>query len=186
MTADITIVIPCSENPQLVLRSVEGNKEIYSKYPMIVVSKNGGGPFLRFSPLYFKQDTSWWFARRFGLEFVKTKYVLCLDVDTILPPQYIEQAVELLEKDPKIGAVALNYAPPSTQNHLAFGTSIWRTEELKNLYDWRLVPIPSGIKPLCECEYMWNKLTKLGLKVETLQMQATHIKNLGAPKIEHS
>lgn len=181
MKIDITILISCLENPQIVLKSIEGNKEIYSKYPMIVVSKSGGEQFKIFSPLFFQQDTSFWFARRFGLEFVKTKYVVCLDVDTILPPQYIESAIELLEKNLKIGAVALDYAPPCNQKHLAFGTSIWRTEELKKLYDWRFA-FPQLDTKICECLYMWGKLEKAGLKVETLPMQAIHLKGFNILK----
>jgi len=179
---NLTILISCCEEDSLVERSMQENYEILVKYPLIIVDRKGGDKFVQFEQQgnmdiqYFAQDTSFWFARRFGLEFVKTKYVLCLDVDTILPHQYIEQAIELLEKDSKIGAVALWYALPDKQLHTAFGTSIWRTEELKKLYDWRLTNPPTDINK-CECEYMWGKLAKAGLRVETLSMKAIHLKN---------
>jgi hypothetical protein len=170
---NLTILIPCFENPLLVKESVEKNRKIFSTHPIIVINKNGGEAFKEFG-IVIKQNSSFWSARRFGLELVKTKYVLCLDVDTILPLQYIEQAIQILERKPKVGAIALNYAQPLSQDHLAFGTSIWRTEQLKQLYDWRLTEKQYNT---CECKYMWKKVEKEGMKIETLPMEAIHIKH---------
>jgi hypothetical protein len=172
---DLTILIPCAEKPELVEQSIQENEKLFSSYPIIVVNKEGGQLFNIFALFVFNQNTSWWFARRFGLEFVKTKYVLNLDVDTVLPEGYVEKAIEILETRPEVGAVALNYAKPYNQTHLAFGTSIWRTEQLKELYDWRLTVIDQS-KNLCECRYMWHKLDTKSLKVETLPMEAKHLK----------
>lgn len=176
----ITILIPCCEEDQLVEWSIRANYEILVKYPLIIVDKNGGDKFLLLNQQgnldiqYFAQDTSFWFARRFGLEFVKTKYVLCLDVDTVLPPHYIEDALSILESRPEVVCVAIDYAHPNHQNHLAFGTSIWRTELLKELYDWRLTADQQfGI---CECKYMWQKVEKKKMIVETLSVEAKHLK----------
>lgn len=177
---DLTILIPCAERTELVEWSIQGNEEILTKYPLVIVDREGGDTFVSFEQQgnmniqYFDQNTSFWFARRFGLEFVKTKYVLNLDVDTVLPPEYIEKAIEILETHPEVGAVALDYAYPYKQNHLAFGTSIWRTKQLKELYDWRLTSDqPFGV---CECKYMWTKVEAKGMKVETLPMEAKHLK----------
>jgi GT2 family glycosyltransferase len=170
---DLTIVIPVFEKLEIVEKFAEGNKEILSKYLTIVINK-GGGESLKVSSL-FQQNTTFWFARRFGLEFVSTKYVLCLDVDTILPPQYIEQAIEILEKSQNVGAVALYYSN-TKQDHAAFGTSIWRTHELRDLYDWR-IGFPPVDMNMCECKYMWKKLEKTGKKVEVLLIQALHLKS---------
>lgn len=177
---DLTILISCCEEDNLVDFSVQENYYILLKYPIVVVDKKGGDRFIfleqqgNMDIQYFAQDTTWWFARRFGLEFVKTKYVLCLDVDTILPPHYIESAIYILESRPEVTCIALDYAEPHAQNHLAFGTSIWRTEILKELYDWRLTADQKfGV---CECKYMWNKVEKKGMKVETLPLEAKHLK----------
>lgn len=170
----LTILIPVCESPEIVEKFIEGNEKILSKYPVIVVNKKGGELFEMFALVVFNQNTSFWFARRFGLEFVKTKYVLNLDVDTILPEGYVEQAIEILENNPDVYAVALNYPKESNQTHLAFGTSIWRTEQLKELYDWRLTS--NQTEAFCECRYMWTKLKEKGLRKETLPMTATHLK----------
>jgi len=159
---------------------MQGNYDILVKNPIVIVDKKGGDKFIQFEQQgnydiqYFEQDTSFWFARRFGLEFVKTEYVLCLDVDTVLPPHYIEKAIEALESDPRVAVVALNYCVPTQQDHAAFGTSVWRTDELKNYYDWRLVEKPYFP---CECKYMWGKIKQNGLKVEVLPMEAIHLKD---------
>ena len=99
-----------------------------------------------------------------GINKVDTEYILCLDDDTILPEGYIEKALGIL-KNPRIVAVAIDYEIP--QGHLAFGTSIWRTAELKRLYDYE----PKDSE--CECVHMWNKVRG---KLTTLPMVAFHIK----------
>lgn len=180
MPHNLTILISCCEEDQLVEWSIRENYTILVKYPIVIVDKKGGDKYISLEQQgnmdiqYFDQDSSFWFARRFGLEFVKTEYVLCLDVDTILPEGYVEQAIEILEDRPEVGAIALDYAESYKQGHLAFGTSIWRTELLKELYDWRLTA-DQKIN-MCECRYMWNKLEKKNIKVETLPLEAIHLK----------
>jgi glycosyltransferase involved in cell wall biosynthesis len=162
----LTIIIPCFEKSSLVEESIEKNFEILDKYPLVIINKSGGEKFKLFRDvLFFDQNSSFWFARRFAVEFVKTKYILNLDVDTILPPKYIEKAIEVLEEHPDTLVVAIDYE--EQQGHLSFGTSIWRTEQFKDLYDWH------PALPLCECKWMWEKVNG---KVETLPMKAKHLK----------
>jgi hypothetical protein len=172
---DLTILIVCAEEPKLVELSIQKNLDVFKKYPLVIVNRRGGEPFKVFNSLFFNQQTSFWFARRFGMEFVKTKYILCLDVDTVLPPQYIESAIQILETQPEVMVVASTYATPYTQDHLAFGTSIWRTDILKELYDWRLTEKPTQF---CECIYMWKKIFAIGKKVYSFEQNATHLKEI--------
>jgi hypothetical protein len=105
-------------------------------------------------------------ARRMGIDMVNTEYTLNLDVDTFLPNGYIEKALEILQNNIDIQAVALDYDKP--QGHLAFGTSLWRTKTLKEQYDW------NEETKTCECLYMWNKING---KVATVpNMVALHLK----------
>jgi cellulose synthase/poly-beta-1,6-N-acetylglucosamine synthase-like glycosyltransferase len=175
---DLTILIVCFENDDLVDLSINENYGILSKYPIVVIDKKGGDRFVFLNQAgntdiqYFYQDSPFWSARKFGLEFVTTKYVLCLDVDTILPQHYIEDALCILESRPDVACIAINYEPPHHQSHLAFGTSIWRTDILKKLYDWYRERGKD-----CECRYMWKKVESEKMKVETLPIEAKHLKN---------
>lgn len=179
---DLTILIPCFEQEELVKCSIEKNEKLFSSYPVIVVNKWGGDLFKMFALFVFDQNTSFWFARRFGLEFVKTKYVLNLDVDTVIPEGYVEQAIAILEAHSEVGAVTIEYDEPYNNNHhIGFGCSVWRTEQLKKFYDWRLTSDQQF--RICECEYMWKKLREKSLKVEVLPMRATHLKVKCYPKV---
>jgi cellulose synthase/poly-beta-1,6-N-acetylglucosamine synthase-like glycosyltransferase len=108
-------------------------------------------------------------ARKIGYHFVDTPYILNLDVDTILPQGFIEESLKLLESSISLTMVAIDYKNP--QGHYAFGTSLWKTEILKELYDY------TGFKETrrCECLYMIDKLRNAGYKLETLPFRAVHI-----------
>jgi len=171
----LTILIPVCENPILIEAMLRKNAKLFSTYPLIVVNRVGGEPFKQLGERikFFTQQTQWWIARRFGLEFVETKYVLNLDADTVIPLEYPEKAIEILESKPEVAAVALNYYPPYQLDHLGFGTSIWRTSQLKELYDWRMTP---NSTTECECKYMWEKVKEKKMLVETLPFLAKQIK----------
>lgn len=179
----VTIVVPCNERPEVVEANIAANAELYRAYPVIVINKAGGEAFreaLHDVPnvQVIDQDSSFWFARRFAYEFVKTPYTLNLDVDTVLPSGYVERALQLLTypsaKEAKVGAVGLDYAEPYAQNHPAFGTSMWPTELLKKLYTWRLTADQHSA--ICECKYMWAQLTLTDLRVETFPVKAKHLR----------
>lgn len=172
----LTINTPVHADGEVVERFIKGNERILNKFPLIVVSRGTGDQLKSIAKLFFTQLTSLGFARRFGLEHVDTQYVLNLDVDTILPFDYVIQAVNLMEGNLKVGAVAIDYQ--ELQGHLAFGTSVWHTTLMKQLYDWNLTSNKQGG---CECLSMWSKLRRNGYLLESLNYRATHIKgeNLG-------
>lgn len=173
---DLTIVVPCDERPEVVVSGLVQNLELYKTYPIIVVNKRGAEPFRQLpnAHIFEQPDTPFWFARRFAYEFVKTPFTLNLDVDTVLPKNYVSNALELL-KTPgvKVAAVALDYAEPYNQTHLAFGTSVWRTELLRRLYNWRLTP---DQEKTCECLHMWTQVVNAGYEIESFPEPAKHLK----------
>ena len=173
---NLSIVIPVCENPSRVIQFAVGNKEILAKYPVIVINKKGGEYLqsMGISTVYVL-DTSdtFWDARRKGLEYVKTKYVLNLDADTILPDGYVERAIEWLEACPKVGIVTINYQKPHTQDHGAFGTSVMRTEEMRKLYHYKPKDYPYC---QCECKYMNAKVLNADLGTVCLELLALHLK----------
>jgi hypothetical protein len=120
--------------------------------------------------------STFWEARKEGLDHVGTEFILNLDANKILPEGYVEQVLYLLEHTRNIGVVAIDHE--DLMGHLSFGTSIWRTELLRKLYNWT-----QSSSRFCECTYMWSKVKKAGFKVETLNMRARHLKKKGEHEI---
>lgn len=181
---DLTIVIPVKDPPDI-NRFIRENLRILKAYRKIVVD-SGGGEKLASLPNteWIKEDIPFWEARKLGYRRVNTPYTLNLDSDTLLPARYVLEGLNLL-REGNCGAVAIDYDPP--QGHYAFGTSIWRTQLLRQLYDFPPKAVEKLIKVgkrewvtafqngFCECTYMWAKLIRSGNRLETLTYRAFHI-----------
>ena len=182
---DLTIVIPVKDSPDL-QRFVRENLEVLNASKKVVID-SGGGELLGRLPntILFQRQVPMWEARRIGYEEVRTPFTLNLDADTILPNGYVLDSLNVLRKN-SCDAVAIDYDPP--QGHYAFGTSIWRTELLKRLYDYPPKAVEKLIRVgeqewitafqngFCECTYMWARLIRSGGRLETLGYKATHLK----------
>lgn len=182
---DLTIVIPVKDPPDL-QRFVRENLEVLNASKKVVID-SGGGELLGRLPntILFQRQVPMWEARRIGYEEVRTPFTLNLDADTILPNGYVLDSLNVLRKN-SCDAVAIDYDPP--QGHYAFGTSIWRTELLKRLYDYPPKAVEKLIRVgeqewitafqngFCECTYMWARLIRSGGRLETLGYKATHLK----------
>lgn len=166
---NLTIVIPVKESPEKVNEFILANMNILSKYLVIVIDSGGGEEFKDYS-LYINKEISMSQARKIGYSLVDTKYTLNLDVDTVLPEHFIEDALMIIECDSKVAVLALDYE--NCQGHYAFGTSLWKTDILKKLYDY----IEGNT--LCECVYMWRKVLQNKNKIETLPYRAIHLKEM--------
>lgn len=167
----LTICTPVKEDPSIVEKWLKLNRKILDKYPLVVVDRIGGQVLKDVATHYFQVNSGLAFARRFCVEGVTSPYVLCLDADTVVPTLFPDVAVQLLERNPHLGAIALDYE--RLQGHLAFGASVWRADLLRILYTWRL----EGNTNLCECFYMWNKLKAAGYGLEIPGlMRAKHLK----------
>lgn len=103
-----------------------------------------------------------WEARRRLAERARCDLVLNLDADNILPQGYLKAAMDIFERLPNVGAVALMYVAPYDHGHLGFGTSLIPRELMLKYYDYR-----GGA--VCECRYMWNKLEAQGFQVVTVK-----------------
>ena len=164
----VSIVIPVKENPNVVRGFVSGNLDILKNYPVYVVNKEGGEILEKFYS-YLKDTTlDMVAARKKGLEWVTTEFVVMLDVDTVLPKGFIDAALLVFSNHINVVVVALDYE--KSQGHYAFGASIWRTEILKDLYDI------DPRKDLCECMQMWHKVQQSGFLIKTLNMRAEHLR----------
>lgn len=170
----ITIALPVFEEPEIVAKFIEGNKEILEKYPLIVIDRKGGEPLKEYASFYRKTccptiGLPLGSSRKFLIGRVQTEFTLNLDVDVLLPKNFVKESLKKFE-DPKVAVVALDYE--NLQGHLAFGPSIWRTEILQKLYDWEVR------KRECECIYMWGKVRGAKYKIETLCMRAKHLRSV--------
>lgn len=99
----------------------------------------------------------------------KYPFICNLDADVILPFGYLQDAFDLLKKDARVGAVAINHRPKSMY-HLGFGTSVMRRSVMLTHYDF----IDTTRNPPCECMHMWHKLHSAGFIIATLPYVATH------------
>ena len=188
---DLTIVIPIKDPPDL-QRFVRENLEVLSATKKVVIDSGRGEQLGRLpNTLLFQKQVSMWEARRMGYEEVRAPFTLNLDADTILPNGYVQESLKVLRKN-SCDAVAIDYDPP--QGHYAFGTSIWRTDLLRKLYDYP----PKAVEKLvrvgerewvtafqngfCECTYMWARLIRSEGTLENLGYKATHIKQLEIEK----
>jgi len=180
-TKKVTIALPVFEEPEIVAKFIDGNKEILQKYPVIIIDRKGGEALKQYASFYRKTccptiGLPLGRSRRFLIRRVQTEFTLNLDVDVLLPRNFVKESLQKFE-EPKVAVVALDYEDP--QGHLAFGPSIWRTEILQKLYDWELLKTKK-----CECIYMWGKVRRAKYRIETLGMRAKHLKSF-ATLIRH-
>lgn len=159
---------------------IQGNKELFDKCTLIVVDSGGGAELARHSDVYEKRSCTFWDARRWAYGRVLTELTLNLDADVILPSNFLWRAKSKLRDS--VAAVSIFYADVGhCQGALEFGASLWRSDVLKDLYDftWNKT-LPGELVKVgehafaslnngwCECTYMWRKLARAGLKLETL------------------
>ena len=173
LRSELSVVVPVKEDANIVCRFRDHHLQLLSTSQVIVVDSGGGKDLEPYSRTYIEalSDEPMHEARKRGILLAEAKLTLNLDVDTLVPFEYPQAAISLLEKNSDVAVVAIDYEFPHCQGHLAFGTSVARTEILKQLYDWR----PGKGAP-CECVYMWAKFRQQGFKIDTLPFRARHIK----------
>lgn len=162
--SDLTIVIPV-KNPKKLDEWLEQMKWIFKEHKAIIIDSGGGERLKVYAWKYIKKNLSEWEARELGYSFVETPFILNLDVDTVLPKEYVEEALELLRSG-YADVTAIDYE--KSIGHYGFGTSVWRTEVLRRVYDYppKALELALAREPshfhvfrytICECIYIWNK-----------------------------
>lgn len=184
----LTIVTPvkCGD-PSILTAFIEGNMKVLKEHPFVVIDSGGGQSLQSIATTYLKRNVPFWTARKLGYEYVQTECILNLDSDVIVPKGYIEQALEVLKN---ADAVSIFYEDAGhCQGALEFGVSIWKTNVLRELYDFSIDKVMDGkiVKVgsmafstlnhgWCECVYLWRKLKENGYKLETLPYRAKHLR----------
>ena len=82
-------------------------------------------------PFYTEHQHTCGYARQCGLNQAKGKYTMCIDSDTLYPPQYIEIMVENLMK-PGIAAVAAMWSFYPNEEHSSFQLKMY--EFIRDIY----------------------------------------------------
>lgn len=95
----ITIALPVFEEPEVVAKFVNSNKEILKKHPLIVIDRKGGDILKEYASFYRKTScpTIGWpleRSRRFLIRRVQTEFTLNLDVDVLLPKTFCKRIFE--------------------------------------------------------------------------------------------
>lgn len=161
----LTVVTPIKETSDI--------SDWYSKMRWLlddtiwaIIDSGGGEQLKHYCSIYIKKDIPEWEARQLGYTKVTTPFTLNLDVHNILPEKYVAEAISLLESN--IAEVcAIDYE--ESIGHYGFGTSIWNTETLREVYDYPPKALELAIQEtkthvhmykysICECTYIWNKL----------------------------
>lgn len=100
-------------------------------------------------------------------ELVKTKYLMFIDSDVLIPPYCIISMLDHLERHPMLGMLALKVDPKA--NHVQLGASILRNELLANL-EWRRTDTE------CQCRCVAKHILIQGFDVKDfLDTQARHL-----------
>jgi len=173
MFSELTVAIPVKrENSMLLEKFLDEMKWLFQMARVVVVDSYGGQLLKPYCWKYITKDATLAEARKLCYAEVETRFTLNLDDDTVLPKQYVEEALKLLEQ-PEVIVVAIDYE--KIQGHYAFGTSLWKSEWLKKLYDWK---DKSG---KCECLWMWAKVHRAHKRIETLPYRAKHLKFVITP-----
>jgi len=186
---ELTILIPVKDS-LFIDEFIKYNKNEFNKYKVMVIDSGGGESLLPYATYYFKENLNLTDARKFGYSFLQTPYVLNLDADVIIPNNYIEDALKILKSNDKNVAVSIFYENiMHCQGALEYGISIWKSDILKNLYDFsfnktldrNIYKVGDNIYSTlnngwCECNYMWRKIKNHGFNLETLNIKAIHLK----------
>ena len=189
---ELTIAIIIKDPPKI-KEFLEGNKDYLEQYFVLVINSSGGSSYAPFADLYEEKQLCLAEARKYIIGLIQTPYVLILDADVIIPEGYPEMALQLL-KEGKVDAISIFYEDVThNRGTLEFGCSIWKTKVLQELYDYSF-SINNSNKALvqvgphhwstlnngwCECTYMWGKIKKYNLLLETLPFRARHLRTGG-------
>lgn len=183
---DLTVLTPIKETKSLT-EWYNSMSWLLDQVHWIVLDSGGGETLKDKCSEYISKDVDEWTARDILISKTRTTYTLNLDCFNILPIQYIDEALALLEQG-KAEVCAIDYT--KSIGHYGFGTSIWQTELLKQIYDYP----PKALKlklqdkkgehhifryTICECSYIWNKLMVAKQNFIPLLYKA---KNVGDPR----
>lgn len=127
----VSVVVIAHNEEKRLLSCLWSLSETTCKYPLEIIGINNNSTdktadiFEAVGLTYYLElQKSCGYARRCGLEHAKGKYYICIDSDTMYPPQYIETLVEELRK-PQIVAVSSLWSYIPDKNHPWLGVKLY-------------------------------------------------------------
>jgi len=131
------VVIAHNEESRL-LSCLWSLSENISGYPVEIIGVNNNSTDLTGEvfeasgiPYFFEKRKGPGFARNCGQNHARGKYYICIDADTIYPPQYIDTIIDELEK-PGIVAVSSLWSFIPDRDHSKWGLKFY--EAVRDLY----------------------------------------------------
>lgn len=123
-----TVAIITYNDETRLLSCIWSLSENKSKYPFEIIGinnrskDNSENVFKRAGvPCYFEERKGCSAARQCGLDNAKGKYYICIDSDTIYPPDYVETVVNAFEKtNPVVVNMSYNYVYNSNKERIKY------------------------------------------------------------------
>lgn len=123
-----TVAIITYNDETRLLSCIWSLSENKSKYPFEIIGinnrskDNSENVFKRAGvPCYFEERKGCSAARQCGLDNAKGKYYICIDSDTIYPPDYVENVVNAFEKtNPVVVNMSYNYIYHSNKERIKY------------------------------------------------------------------
>lgn len=90
-------------------------------------------------PYYTEYQHSCGYARLCGLSYARGKYHVNIDSDTLYPPQYVENMINVMERSPQIMGVCATWGYIPDKNHSVFGLRMYEyfRDQYLRIQSWR-------------------------------------------------
>ena len=123
----ISVIIPCYNQAEYLPETLQSVLEQdYTDWECIIIDDGSPDNTREVAAQWTEKDQRFRYfrkengglsdARNFGIKHASGKYILPLDSDDKISPQYISEAVDLLEEDPKVKVVYSNLILFGTKN----------------------------------------------------------------------
>lgn len=115
----LSVVIPCYNHGEFILQAIASVESCQAKvYEILIVNDGSTDPLTqkvlqalsdRGYSVIHQENQGLAIARNHGISLAKGRYILPLDSDNKIRPNYITKAIEILDNEPEVGVVYGNF-----------------------------------------------------------------------------
>jgi len=115
----LSVVIPCYNHGEFILEAIASVESCQAKvYEILIINDGSTDPLTqkvlqalsdRGYPVLHQENQGFAIARNHGISLAKGRYILPLDSDNKIRPNYITKAIEILDTQPEVGVVYGNF-----------------------------------------------------------------------------